>query len=438
MPSHLKDRNNIIAVILLFGFSITLQIFWTQNINGIDIRVSASDFLLVIGMSWFAWELFRKKLEWPSWIVPRMYVWVFSLILIMAGGLVVSWLTLGHWDQWALLNKFFGFLVLLSYLFLGGVIVSRIKLSLLPTFINLWVFVASVASLYSAYRVAYFLHYHRLGYYMDDGYVRAMGLFENPNAFGIFLACSIVLYCIWLKVGQNRYNFWSCVMLGVCVAGLMLSGSRSAYLGIAPVLLLLLYYRKIPLKFLSFATLLACAIYFMTITGFDKIYHSSVSGPEVVRTFEHQYMTEQRLNLEDFSIMDRMAINKSAYESWLENPLFGMGLGAFYASQRKEWKEKAATIHTTGLWLLVELGVIGTIPFAVFFCCCMFVLYKHSPLRDYGPIPADQALRFSAFCILLVILFASIGTEIFYQRYFWFIAGMGIVSIRPVISEEHN
>ena len=99
----------------------------------------------------------------------------------------------------------------------------------------------------------------------------------------------------------------------------------------------------------------------------------------------------------------------------------GIGLGGFLWSHRSSNDPlRGIQIHATPLWLLVETGIVGLALFAAFYFAVMRALLWRNGKWEKDPVLIGIAAA------LVVMGVASIGTEILYQRYLWFLAGLGL------------
>ncbi len=104
----------------------------------------------------------------------------------------------------------------------------------------------------------------------------------------------------------------------------------------------------------------------------------------------------------------------------------GIGIGTYYQAHR-DVPNVADTIHNTFLWLLTETGIVGAGLFPGFFLAIFLALLRGAR----GP-PAGDPFLWGTLGVLLVFAGASVGTEILYQRYFWFLLGLALaVPYRP-------
>jgi O-antigen ligase len=123
----------------------------------------------------------------------------------------------------------------------------------------------------------------------------------------------------------------------------------------------------------------------------------------------------------DHGFAARLRINRETISLWKQSPLLGAGLGEFWREQQQLHKERAANVsHNTILWLASETGLLGLAVFGGFALACGYAFLRHA--RSVPPAAA-------AFGVTLVMLGASVGTEVLYQRYGWFFAGLGLACL---------
>ena len=128
------------------------------------------------------------------------------------------------------------------------------------------------------------------------------------------------------------------------------------------------------------------------------------------------------------SNLERIATLTHGFDLWKNNPIFGAGLGSFNFHSLT-WFGHATVIHSTPLWLLAELGLVG---FTLVLWPLWFawkILIKHQQ---------DVNSRILVSLIISVAVFAQFH-EIFYQRIIWLVLGatlaLPIVSIKSQLDE---
>lgn len=110
---------------------------------------------------------------------------------------------------------------------------------------------------------------------------------------------------------------------------------------------------------------------------------------------------------------------------FVEHPIFGAGLGAFRSQMILATNGLPLVIHSTPLWLLAELGIVGFLAFAI------PTIYVLSTEWRRARIHNDQA---SAVIILSFVAFAVMSgpADMLYQRTFWLVVGAAL-ALTPMI-----
>jgi len=219
---------SIFAVIV----GISLNILFTLKFNEthIGIRVAATDVLIPFILFLLLMQVIKKK-EVPVLITPFGYRLLAVMSLWLSICLVNGYLSSGVLTNWAFLNKYIGWFVLMSY-FAAGLYISEQNLQIKnfffrSLFVTTWLVCISEIIIHWFYIVGFFHQYHYIA-----RHERMEGLYQNPNAFGIFLAVMFVLHIQAMRDGSRVFNKWI-IAFGSSVVLLCLyySYSRSAWLG---------------------------------------------------------------------------------------------------------------------------------------------------------------------------------------------------------------
>jgi hypothetical protein len=199
-----------------------------------------------------------------------------------------------------------------------------------------------------------------------EKYIRAYGLLPHPNILGGFLILSIVLTIMYFRLFHveqsekkidNICSTWNIyayyVILGIQFLALVLTFSKSAYIGLL-IALFYLWYQNVPrgtfndfvAEKIKYFLLVACIFILLIIVAKPNWY--SVIGK---------------------SIDDRVFYLNVSRGTFLENPILGVGSGQFVSSLEnikniENWQFQP--IHDVFLLILNELGIIGFILFLWF------------------------------------------------------------------------
>lgn len=186
---------------------------------------------------------------------------------------------------------------------------------------------------------------------------RLRGLYGHPMTLAGFLLTSLpILYCFLLDWKQNRKTlFVTIVFFLISFTGLLLNGTRGAWLAIAVTLPLVtvLYDRSI--KKILFLVVFAF--------GTSLVFFNS---PQLQNRAESITSTTLQSNTE------RLLMWNSAYEMFKDHPVLGVGIGQYSSKYLNEYKspeakEKQNHCHNNFLQMLAENGLVGFIGFCLLF-----------------------------------------------------------------------
>lgn len=340
------------------------------------LQIAPSDFVLAMAVLVLAPQLRLRPRVWT--------VWHFAFPAVFA----VSVLTGGAVSRYSLANKLLGMLVLLA------------AYTLITTFVRSWsevrlvmrAFVASVVVVNTVTSVAKVvgvtLPYTRCH---SPDCVRLTGYFPDANLYGSLLVVAIAFMLGTMGTDARlfvrlRTTVFAFVSLGV---GLFLTLSRSSWIGMALVLVALVFLRP------------------------GQGARIVVFGGAVVSSLLTFVLAERSDLLlstagRRFTIDSRLQIIDNAIKAFQENPFFGIGLGNF--AERHN-----VIVHNTVLWLAAELGVVGLVLLVGlmgFVIKQLWYVYSHTS-------GTQQAIVTALALAHLAMMGFSIGVEAFYQRHWW-------------------
>lgn len=449
VPNRMIASRAVWASILVL-FAVSLQVLTTVEIGGNELRFGTSDLLLPVLLALVALKWLGEGGGMPEWRIRYIWGWIGLLTLWMGFALVQGRLQMGEWSTWALLNKGAGWLVLVAYLLLGGWMAALLDGRLRLLFVRALTLFAWLACAYSL--VLYSLYLNRRALGIDILYPRPMGFFDNPNAFGIFIATVVVLHLVYSSRKPLFTTRMDSFGLALTLSTILLTASRSSWLGIALALPALLWMKQIPWTLLAKGVVVGLLLTTATVYGppvakiavlsieqaveqaYAEYKGAEYKGAEYkgaketrilgkLRTPRAIYFTRKRFDI-DVGLKERTASVYEAFDMWRESPITGKGLGS-YRHRIANRDRIAGTIHNSGLWLLAETGLVGALLFSAFFFLVLRSLYRA------GQAPGSDPLIPGVFAVLLVLAGASIGTEVLYQRYLWFLTGLALAVPRP-------
>jgi hypothetical protein len=333
----------------------------------------------------------------PQWRVPLINLAVTAATFALTISLFVGAYRFG-WTTWAVVNRFFGWFVLLAYGATGGLIVNSVQKigfrTILLTFAGAAVAIAGLEIGLAILK--------SLGFQVPIDPVAAQGFALNRNLFAFQLVMAMSVILTFAHGAALRIAGLAAIM-----AALFFAGSRSGWIAATFVLLVACYLqatnaRKILLS-IAFAGILSAAL---TAVGSD------LPLPVVLPTVSS---TQERL----VSIIGGLNL-------FWDHPVFGAGLGAFRNQMILTLDGLPLVIHSTAVWLLAELGIVGFLIFAVSF--------THIFFKEWKSAPVDQTSAFIVLCLGGFAVMSGPG-DMLYQRTFWLLIGAALAVRHPPSSQ---
>ena len=395
----------------VLGMVVAVAVFFQVHVSlsGGLINLNLADPFAILALAGVSLHmLFARQL--PAWRISRFNLALGLISLLLLSGFMHGWWEVGI-TQWALGGRLLGWVVLLGYLSAGYVIVANVGTHGLRRFAETLIATAAVVVML---QVILRLLYHwgvNTGAHLTPNFEGYAG---NRNAFAFQLLACMALLLGYFQV-YARHNFglqrparpWIfSLLLGILLAGLVWTGSRTGMLVGVMALLLAWLGRLADRRMLGwgviFATLLWCVVWLQGNISVQSNLSSESSNVERWETLTH------------------------GLEMWRQSPVLGAGLGVFHAKSPM-WAGHAQVIHSTPLWILAEFGLLGGVVFGWAF----FLLARHA-IRFGRTQPARRIL------LLLLLAFAIFGLihEMFYQRIFWLV--LGAVLAQPFAPSRHE
>jgi hypothetical protein len=320
-------------------------------------------------------------------------IWHAALLPMMILSAWVGFEQNGELTSYVVVNKLLGVLwLLVSYGVLSSEMSSAAAVRSLAR-----TFVASVCALNILAIAGFFWPplesiMPRLNY---DAGERVAGFLIDPNAFGGLVLTALALQAVTALLKAPLFRGIAGPLISASLmAGLVLTFSRSAWIGLAAALVFLATVR--PLHSLKLAVVIAgtglTLLVYMAYKGLDYFYAMSIR-PETIQS--------------------RIDSGGVALGGFLSHPILGTGLGTFLF-------EHGSIIHNTYLWFLSECGVVGAI---VVIGLTMWYFKVAIPI-----IRSSRGAQRGLIVALAVahagMLGVSAGIEVFYQRHWWLVMAM--------------
>ena len=232
------------------------------------------------------------------------------------------------------------------------------------------------------------------------------GFAQNHNFFAFELLMAISATAVAARGATLRV-----ALLAILIAGLWFCGSRSAWITLPFVLGTSIYMRTCGVREIAIATLYAAAVAVLAIV---LAMLTGAEGLPVVLPSEAN--TAERL----FSIFGGLRL-------FVNHPMFGAGLGAFRNQMIFISSDQPLLIHSTVVWLLAEMGIVGFLIFSI-----PAVGLLSSEIRCAHPDISSKLIVVS----LVAFGLMSAPADMLYQRTFWLLIGAALALMKS--SQGHD
>ena len=331
----------------------------------------------------------------PRWRLSGLDTCVVAATVVVFASFVHGYWNFG-WSDWAFTSKLLGWFVLLSYGATGAIIVCAAGREGLRMLLSTFVAVAAALVVFETVLLAC----QRLGLDIPAhiSQLPMAGFSQNRNAFG-FLLLLAVCSLPFLPVDWRKW-FLSALLVGV-----WFTGSRSIAGATVIVLCAMIAIRSLSLRSVIGAASVAVAVTLV------------MSALPWLGGAPDSQSVWQLAGLSDSSTAQRVQSLLGGIDLFVNNPVFGAGLGAYMEAQIK--LGDPLVIHSTPVWLLGEMGVVGAAVLMWPLARILSVEWRN--LSD----------EVGAFLLMIVLAFAIVCQvhEIMYQRAFWLLLGAGLACL---------
>lgn len=413
-------------LLLLIGLAITIHLSIILPIGTAGIRLSASDLIIpIVAILLVSTAIWNKSFCLPirPIIRPLSVLLIFSLWLFLS--IINGYYYTGEMISWALVNKGIGLLVLLAYMVCAYWLWFHTDGSDHILFVKAFLITAwLIAALQIIYMICLIS-----GFFAATKLWRLTGFSDNSNAYGIMLATVLAVHLAFIPKLWPKNNLLNYAGMAITLTVLYFTGSKSAMLGLFVCILVYLFLRR-----MQITVLLKSGLVSLLLILFITHYPTLLSEYMTQSSTERRQQIEQsaamlsqfgkdRSDIDNAAVSERIRTGKKALQMWMQRPFIGIGIGSFYYSELSGDVDNPIILHNTGLWLLVETGIIGII---------IFLLLLYSVLSRVvhclnDDIDGSIALAFLG--VIAVAIGSSVGTEILYQRQFWLFLGCALAVI---------
>lgn len=304
-----------------------------------------------------------------------------------------------------------------SYLMLAIAFLQLVAVFRYPLFV-FWQFWADkVIAAFYGQNLAGLLSYSNtwFSYFADKPPVlRLFSLMPDSHSFAMFLITALIFISFTLLQGDNwkRKRWW--ILAGLVQLGIILSGSRGAWLSIFPVLLIvfcvwrrfrnLLFQKIFKILLVFFLMFIMASFYPPLLYRFQDWQSGQISESEKGEIFAFLKRAKSISDISETSNLGRWEIWQKSFESLIKKPLLGVGFGNYPLVLKQEISsaKKGASAHNLYLDLAAELGFLGLI----FLVLIFYEFLKRSWLGAKGardPVLRSYAVAFGVFFIWILV-----------------------------------
>jgi O-antigen ligase len=409
------------AVYWLFALGAAVAVLFQVRIptHSGEINVNLGDPLAIIGaliVLGLAWQTRGLLRFWRApWLLPA----IGAVTIVLAAGLLHGYALYGPID-WAIFNRFIGWLILLAYFCSGALIVivsGRAGFSALRR-----VLVAGTAGLVIWEIVHRFLTVVLDVAIGDPPSLRAEAVAGNPNAFTFQLLMAFSALIASSEFRHRRRSVaWPEALAGLLLAGIWLAGSRAGVVALVAVI------ATIPALFRSttdrtaFFSKLALAVAIgsvaLIVTDFAAtLVNWNAGGPGLLHALGN---LSGGLAFSTADVQaDRIESLQGGLALWAEHPFFGAGLGAYIQGHIAR-TGTPLIIHNSLLWVAAELGLVGLCAYGFLFVAIGNAVCTRREGTDSKALVVGCIVAFAV---------VSLAHDMIYQRVLWLLLGAAMAS----------
>lgn len=242
--------------------------------------------------------------------------------------------------------------------------------------------------------------------WINYGESRLAGFLVDPNAYGGLLVLALVLHLTTHTKRPLVPGTAGVLLTATMAMGVLLTYSRSAWMGLAAALVVITLLRPSAALRLTLLAMLAIAVVLW------------LFGSEYMDVMHDMAFREAQVQSRVTSIQDALAMLS-------ESPAVGIGLGVYGERQ-------GMIIHNTPVWILTECGILGFVVFSGF--ACWFIQRGRTAYRFSRA--DNKAIVLALVLGHVAMLGLSLGIEALYQRHWWMV--MALIASSYVVARREK
>jgi hypothetical protein len=398
------DYGRALAWILPIGAAVLVLFQVYVPVGSVLLNVNFGDPIAILASALFILNAIKRR-RMPQWRALHVNLAVGIATLVLAGSLIIGASHFG-WTTWALVNRFLGWFILLAFGATGSLIVTEGGTTafriLLLTFAGATIAIAGIEISLELLNGAG-VYFAGLSIVLNG--IEGFSLNHNFFAFQLLMALSATI--VFARGAYLRIALFALV-----ITAFWFAGSRSGWIAAVLVLGVSLHLGVTAAREILIATICAASMALIALILHSFSIHEGMS---------HTYTEMVPPILQTpISIHERMLTIIGGLKLFLAHPFFGTGLGTFRNQNILATSGIPLLIHSTALWLLAELGIVGFLVFAVPFLYVFTTEWRHARTEKASTI---IVLCFVAFAVM------SGPADMLYQRTFWLLVGAALALI---------
>lgn len=406
-------------ITLLVAVATSVLIFFQVRvaIDGAELTANISDVVALTALGVTAMLVLQQR---SYALFPTGFsVGLTALSLLFSVALIIGWSRYGL-NQWAVVNRGLGWIIILGYLSAGGALVWAVKAN--ARVLVLACFALTGATVASLDLLLLAISLFNVSFPPDTFTIPLRGYAGNSNAFALQMIMTAIAAVTAHRIDPGLVNRKLLrFVLVVAALASFYSLSRSGTLTFLGALFLIVLVsaraerreRLIDALF-AFAAMLAALVSPEIVSSITAL----SAGTGVPISVNQNVVAHMDLNLvRAHSDYERWQSIFDGWHLWQQYPLFGAGLGAFVQA-RIDAGLPSLIIHSIPVWFLAELGLAGLLVVAIAFVGLLKLSVRL--LRD------REHHAWGAGLVVLLAVLAVSGSvhDFFFQRVFWFLLGI--------------
>ena len=225
--------------------------------------------------------------------------------------------------------------------------------------------------------------------------IYSSSFFSNSNYYGTFMSIMSGIWCAkYFIVDSNKNNYYSLVVLGIFIFGIVCSGAMSSFVAFVLILIIIVLFilkQNINKKLICLKCLFIFIIFGFSF-GMTRLIGGSNAFSDVLDT-KNQVINVITGNVDDSFGTGRIYIWKETFKYLPDYILTGIGIDNFvylgkndgkYVYDSKEENNVIYKAHNEYLQVLATQGIFMFIIYVIFLLLILICTYKKIFIKDYS------------------------------------------------------